>query len=108
MYPQENKVHIFHLNGHRQEEMAIKNVHVGTALDWAADNKGLFIDHATSRGTALSYLDLHGNTHTIWEQPGTPENGGLTAVWAIPARDGRHVAINASLQNSNLWMLENF
>jgi len=53
-------------------------------------------------------LDLHGNMHTIWEQPGTPENGDITAVWAIPARDGRHVAINASLQNSNVWILENF
>jgi Tol biopolymer transport system component len=108
MYPPENKVHIFHVDGHRQEEIAIKNVQVGTALDWAADNKGFFIDYATSRGTALSYLDLYGNTHTIWEQLGTPENGELTAVWAIPARDGRHVAINASLQNSNVWMLENF
>jgi serine/threonine protein kinase/Tol biopolymer transport system component len=108
MSPPENKVHILHLDGHPQEEIAIKNVQVGTALDWAADNKGLFIDHTTSRGTTLSYLDLHGNMHTIWEQPGTPENGDITAVWAIPARDGRHVAINASLQNSNVWILENF
>jgi len=108
MSPRENKVHIFHVDGHAQEEIAIKNVRVGTALDWAADNKGLFIDHTTSRGTTLSYLDLHGNMHTIWEQPGTPENGDLTALWAIPARDGRHVAINASLQNSNVWTLENF
>jgi serine/threonine protein kinase/Tol biopolymer transport system component len=108
MYPPENKVHIFHLDGHLQEVIVIKNVQVGTSLDWAADNKGLFIDHVTSRGTALSYLDLHGNMHTIWEQLGTPENGDLTALWAISARDGRHLAINASLQNSNLWMLENF
>jgi serine/threonine protein kinase/Tol biopolymer transport system component len=108
MYPPENKLHIFYLDGHPQEQIAIKDVQVGTALDWAADNKGLFVDHATSSGTALSYLDLHGNTHTIWVQPGTLENGGLLAVWAIPARDGRHLAINASLQNSNVWMLENF
>jgi Tol biopolymer transport system component len=108
MSPRENKVHIIHLDGHPQEEIAIKNVQVGTALDWAADNKGLFIDQTTSRGMALSYLDLNGNIHTIWEQPGTPENGDLTAIWAIPARDGRHLAINASFQNSNVWMLENF
>jgi serine/threonine protein kinase/Tol biopolymer transport system component len=104
----ENKVHIFHLDGHPQEEIAIKDVQVGTALDWAADNKGLFIDHATSRGMALSYLDLHGNRHTIWEQLGTAESGGISALWAIPARDGRHVAINASLENSNVWIFENF
>jgi serine/threonine protein kinase len=108
MSPPENKVHIFHLDGHPQEEIGIKNVQVGTALDWAADNKGFFIDHTTSRGMALSYLDLNGNMHTIWEQPGTPENGDLTAMWAIPARDGRHIAINSPFQNSNVWMLENF
>ena len=108
MYPRENKVHMFHLDGLPQEEITIKNVQVGTALDWAADNKGLFIDHVTSRGTALSYLDLHGNTHAIWEQPGTPDKGDLTTLWAIPARDGRHLAINATLQNSNVWILENF
>ena len=108
MSPRGNKVQIFHVDGHPQEEIAIKNVQVGTALDWAADNKGLFIDHTTSRSTTLSCLDLHGSMHTIWEQPGTPENGDLTAAWAIPARDGRHVAINASLQNSNVWTLENF
>jgi hypothetical protein len=100
-------VHIFHVDGHPQEEIAIKNVQVGTALDWAADNKGLFINHATSQGTALSYLDLHRNMHTIWEQPGTREIGDLT-LWAIPARDYRHVAINAFFQNGNVWMLENF
>jgi serine/threonine protein kinase/Tol biopolymer transport system component len=108
MYPRENKVHIFHLDGHPREEIAIKNVQAGTSLDWAADNKGLFIDHATPRGTALSYLDLHGNTRTIWEEEsGTTEIEAL-GLWAIPARDGRHVAINASLPNSNVWMLENF
>jgi WD40 repeat protein len=108
MYPRENKVHIFHLDGHPREEIAIKNLQVGTSLDWAADNKGLFIDHATSRGTALSYLDLHGNTLTIWEQPGKSDIGGISAVWAVPARDGRHVAINSFRQNNNVWMLENF
>jgi Tol biopolymer transport system component len=108
MSPPENKVHIFHLDGQPQEEIAIKNVQVGTALDWGADNKGLFLDHTTPRGTALSYLDLHGNMHTIWEQLGTSDFGDLTATWAIPARDGRHVAINAPLKNSNVWMLENF
>jgi hypothetical protein len=65
-------------------------------------------DHATSRGTALSYLDLHGNTRTIWEQPGNSEIGGISAVWAVPSRDGRHVAINSFRQNNNVWMLENF
>jgi Tol biopolymer transport system component len=107
MYLRENKVHIFHLDGHPREEIAIRNVQVVAGIDWAADNKGFFIDHSTSQGTALSYLDLHGNTHTIWEQSGTPYIGA-PELWANPARDGRHVAISASLQNSNVWMLENF
>ena len=100
----EGKVHILHLDGRPQEEILVKNL--GTALDWAADGKGLFISNTTSQGNALTYLDLHGNIHQIWEQTGT--HGLVWTTWGIPSRDGRHLAINGSVQSSNVWLLENF
>ncbi len=100
----EGKVHILHLDGRPQEEILVKNL--GLALDWAADGKGLFINNTTSQGNALAYLDLRGHTHQIWEQTGTHGLGWTT--WGIPSRDGRHLAINGSVQSSNVWLLENF
>jgi hypothetical protein len=90
------------------DEIAVQNLDLGDALDWAADGKGLFIDNITQRGTELSYLDLHGNTHRIWEQRGIQRAGGILATWEIASADGRHLAINGMNRSSNVWMLENF
>jgi dipeptidyl aminopeptidase/acylaminoacyl peptidase len=106
--PAEDRVHILHLDGRSNEEIVVKNFTFGDALDWSADGKGLFVDNPTSKGTALSYLDLHGNTHVVWEAPGTIGARGLQTPWGIPSRDGRHLAINGSAPSSNMWLLENF
>ena len=108
MYPPEGKVHILPLDGRPPKEIPLGNLTSGDALDWAADGKGLFIEHSTPRGSALSYMDLHGNAHTIWEQTGVMGARGRQAVWGIPSRDGRHVAINGASRSTNMWMLENF
>ena len=60
--PPEGRVHILHLDGRASEQISVKNLKLGDALDWSADGKGLFIDCVTLQGTALSYLDMHGNT----------------------------------------------
>jgi len=104
---QERKVRILYLDGRPAEEISLKNLKVGGALDWAVDGRALFINNATSQGTALTYLDLHGNTHQIWEQRGLPY-GTLLSTWGIPSRDGRHLAINGGIVSSNVWLLENF
>jgi serine/threonine protein kinase/Tol biopolymer transport system component len=108
MNPPEGRVHMLHLDGRPTDEIAVKNLVLGDAFDWAADGKGLFIDNSTPRGMALSYLDLHGNTHPIWEQPGVVGPSGRASIWGIPSRDGRHLAINGWTHSSNVWMLEGF
>lgn len=108
MNPPEAKVHILHLDGKPAEEIVVKNLNLGDAFDWAADNKGFFIDNSTAEGLALTYLDLHGNTHTVWEQKGNPNGSGGESIWGIPSRDGRHLAINGWAENSNVWMIEGF
>jgi len=108
MNPPEGKVHILHLDGRPTVEIAVKNLNLGDAFDWAADGKGQFIDNSTPRGMALTYLDLHGNTQTIWEQPGIVGARGGASIWGIPSREGSHLAINGWTQSSNAWMLEGF
>jgi eukaryotic-like serine/threonine-protein kinase len=106
--PPEKRVHIFYLDRRMPDEIAVQNLDLGDALDWAADGKGLFIDNITQRGTELSYLDLHGNTHRIWEQRGIQRAGGILSTWGIASADGRHLAINGMNRSSNVWMLESF
>jgi hypothetical protein len=43
---------------------------LGDALNWSADGKGLFVVSTTVQGT-VSYIDLHGNSHQIWEKRGS-------------------------------------
>jgi eukaryotic-like serine/threonine-protein kinase len=106
--PPEQVIHLLHLDGRAPEEIAVKNLNLGDALDWAADGKGLFIDNTTPQGMALTYLDLRGNTHQIWEQRGMRGARGILATWGIASPDGRHLAINGWSRSSNVWMLENF
>ena len=108
MNPPEGKVHVLHLEGRPTEEIVVKNLNLGDALDWATDGKGLFIDNSTPQGMALTYLDLRGNTHPIWEQRGIVGPRGGSSIWGIASRDGRHLAIHGRTQNSNVWMLEGF
>ena len=69
---------------------------------WARDGKGFYIGDRTKRGAVLSYVNLHGNAHTLWESPGSPW------VYARPSPDGRHLAIATSSISNNVWMMENF
>jgi len=108
MNPTEGKIRVHHLNGKLADEIVVKNLNLGDALDWAADGRGLFIDNSTRRGVALTYLDLRGKTHAIWEQQGLVDPHGGQSVFGIASRDGRHLAINGWAHSSNVWLLENF
>jgi hypothetical protein len=49
------------------------------------------------------HVDLLGNSHVLWKQ-----EGGLF-TFATPSPDGRHLAmLGWTLQNNNIWMMENF
>jgi Tol biopolymer transport system component len=69
---------------------------------WARDGKGFYIADRTKRGAVLSYMNLHGNAHVLWESPGSPW------TFARPSPDGRHLAIGTASISNNVWMMENF
>jgi Tol biopolymer transport system component/DNA-binding winged helix-turn-helix (wHTH) protein len=73
------------------------------AFDWAADGKSFWAS-AILRGEAraLVNIDLRGNVKTVIDGE-KPYIG-----WAIPSRDGKHLAMWQSTGGSNAWMLDGF
>jgi DNA-binding winged helix-turn-helix (wHTH) protein/Tol biopolymer transport system component len=71
-----------------------------SSIDFAADGRSLFAPAYTNAGKwALLNIDLAGNTRTLLED--TDMLG-----WAIPAPDGKHLALWKARGTSNVWMLE--
>jgi len=70
-------------------------------LNWAADEKGLFVTRHLLAGYEIIYLDLAGRTHSLWRNHG---------AWchSMPSPDGRHLAIYDVEKSNNIWMMENF
>jgi len=72
-------------------------------IDWAADGKSFWAS-AILRGEkrALVNIDLKGNVKIVL-------NGDKPFIgWAIPSRDGKHLAMWQSTGGSNVWMLDGF
>ena len=72
-------------------------------LLWAADGKGFFASAPTQRGAEFVYVNLQGRSKHLWELSGY---NMFIAGRASP--NGRHLAIQGSAGNSNVWMIENF
>jgi dipeptidyl aminopeptidase/acylaminoacyl peptidase len=71
-------------------------------LSWAANGKGLFVTHETKAGSELVYVDLRGNAKTLWTN-----NAGLHPL-GLQSPDGKKLAIQNSVYNGNMWMMDNF
>ncbi len=102
----EDRVHILSLVGRPERLITVKGRRSLETVDWAADSKGLFASAAQDKSSVLLYVDLQGNAHLLWEQPGEQE--GNNDIYAIPSPDGRYLAMFGWTRNSNMWMLENF
>jgi DNA-binding winged helix-turn-helix (wHTH) protein/Tol biopolymer transport system component len=70
------------------------------AIDWAADSKGLWAVTNGQKENLLLHIDLQGNARVAWH----PKD--LLIGWAIPSRDGKHLAINVRSMSANAWMLD--
>ena len=99
----ENQIHIFSLSGEPARQIVLQGWTGLTSVDWAADSKGLFVSaNPTGRMVNLLYVDLSGHVHPFWTVK------GYVQIWAIPSRDGRHLAIPAPTVESNVSMIQNF
>lgn len=70
-------------------------------LDWASDDRGLFIGTATPEGTALLHVNLEGKLRTIWRQQDGVRSSG------IESPDGAHLSLLGWVRQGNVWLIEN-
>jgi eukaryotic-like serine/threonine-protein kinase len=71
-------------------------------MNWFTDGQAVFVPVLAPDGSKLLRVDLRGEIHVVRENPG----GDFTA--GVPSPDGRHIAIEATGDNRNMWMMENF
>ena len=99
----ENLIQVFSLSGEPVRQIAVPGWTAIASVDWAADSKGLFVSaNPTGRMTNLLFVDLAGHVHPLWTARWSLN------MWAIPSRDGRHLAIPAPTVESNVAMIQNF
>jgi DNA-binding winged helix-turn-helix (wHTH) protein/Tol biopolymer transport system component len=72
-----------------------------SSIDFAADSRSIWAPAYTNTGKwALLNIDLQGRTRKMLEDT------QMTIGWAIPAADGKHLALWKARGTSNVWMLE--
>ena len=96
-------IYILSLRGQATQQIHVKGWSNLLSLIWAADGKSLFVFSGNRQRKVLLHLDLQGNAHSLWENPGASDE---TTVVASP--DGRHLAMFDWTLNSNMWTMENF
>jgi eukaryotic-like serine/threonine-protein kinase len=96
----EGRIDIVWLNGSASQQITVKGWTTLTGASWAADGKSLFVYTSKDRGTVLLKVDEQGNARVVWTYQ--------DISYTVPSPDGRHLAIQVTAQNANLWMMENF
>jgi serine/threonine protein kinase/DNA-binding winged helix-turn-helix (wHTH) protein len=99
----EGPIYIFSLRGQATQQIHVKGWSNLGWLSWAADGKSLFVFSGNRQERSLLHVDLRGNAHFLWQNP-----GAYGEAAAVPSPDGRHLAMSGRTLNSNMWMMENF
>jgi Tol biopolymer transport system component/DNA-binding winged helix-turn-helix (wHTH) protein len=97
---EEPRIHIVPLNGGADHWITIQGWPGLASLDWAADGNSLWAPTTGEEENTLLNIDLQGHARAIWRP--TKKSVG----WAIPSRDGRHLALYIGSSSANVWMLE--
>jgi len=99
----EGPIYILSLRGQATQQVHVKGWSNLLTLSWAADGKSLFVFSGNQQERSLLHVDLQGNAHFLWENPGAYGDTG-----AVASPDGRHLAMSGRTLNSNIWIMENF
>jgi DNA-binding winged helix-turn-helix (wHTH) protein/Tol biopolymer transport system component len=74
-----------------------------SSIDFAADSRSVWASVYTNTGKwAMLNIDLRGHTRSMLEDT------TMMIGWAIPAPDGKHLALWKARGTSNVWMLERY
>jgi len=99
--PEGGEIRFIPLQGGKTRTYPVRNPYLSIVLDWASDSKGLFM---LARQTIL-HIDLNGNVQLV-QAPADRASGNYG--YTIPSPDGRHLAILATIVDSNVWMIDDF
>jgi serine/threonine protein kinase len=102
-YEAEIHIRLLSLSGGSDREMTVKGWPNLTGLDWSPDGKRFYCGSVSPQGSTLLYVDLKGNARVLWQY-----KGGSYVIWGYPSPDGRYLAIEGAVMNSNVWMVEGF
>ncbi|MGA7414961.1 MAG: hypothetical protein WBW33_31115, partial [Bryobacteraceae bacterium] len=95
----EIRIRLLSLSGTADREIAVKGWPDITGLGWSLDGKGLYCGSSSARACTLLYVDMDGNARVLWQH-----KGGGTEIRGVPSPDGRFLAIQGAVINSNVWM----
>jgi hypothetical protein len=97
-----DQIHFIPLHGVETRSIALKGHFLLCSLEWAHDSRSLFVGSERADGSAVLHVDLNGSAQAIWQQT-QPD-----ATWGIPSPDGRHLAMQGTSANANVWAIDNF
>jgi DNA-binding winged helix-turn-helix (wHTH) protein/Tol biopolymer transport system component len=101
--PRDTVIRLISLSDRSERVIALRQSAAVLAIDWAADGKSFWASTQLPGGIeALANIDLQGDLKPVL-QDSKPYIG-----WAIPSRDGKHLAMWRSTGGSNVWMLDGF
>jgi hypothetical protein len=100
---QQNRIRLVSFDGEPQREIVVKQATRLVSLDILSSGLGFFSTDLTAKGTELLFIRSDGTSRTVW----SPSNG-LQSSWGISSPDGKHVAINVNVPQSNAWMMTDF
>lgn len=79
--------------GARERIVTITGLNFLSGVVWAADGRGWYVSSRTTAG--LWYVNLQGEMFNLVES--------ITPRYAVPSRDGSHVAFPGQISSSNVW-----
>jgi len=94
------RIHLVSLVGAPDRWLSIDGWPGIRSIDWAADSKGIWASTTGDKENTLLHVDLRGTARAVW----TPKNRHVE--WAIPSRDGKHLALHVHSVSANAWLLE--
>jgi len=95
-------IRVLSLRGQSEQVIPTKGVNTKQLLRWLANGKRFFITNGIKGGSQLLHIDMRGNSTLLWE------NDGGFYPWGVQSPDGKHLAIQGSSEDNNIWLMEDF
>jgi len=94
-------IRIISLRGQPEREIPTPGLDAKQFIGWSANHRGFYVTNLAKGGMDLFFVNMTGHSRKLWH------NDGDFAPVAIESPDGRHLAVQGSTLDQNLWLMEN-